>query len=230
MTNWFGENWQDLFCKSRGRCHRLASSFQISLLTKSSKRHSPNLSPHSDSVILCQELVVIFTQECNRPSYSSFVSTWALCNYLKFLQRMGVVVTGTGLAQGYYLLGIPIMHHPFRPVKYFACIHMMDNHVSRLAALAPSRVSLWRKIPAFSLYRKFTALPWGRRFKSYQLHQKSFVILGKSVFVGQRRGLLGGSKYGEGLKRKCEPQTSRRVLQEWIQNARKSLLLLARRP
>ena len=64
---------------------------------------------------------------------------------------MGVVVTGTGLAQGYYLLGILIMHHPSRPVKYFACIHMMVNHVSRLAALAPSRVRLWGKMKSAML-------------------------------------------------------------------------------
>jgi len=61
------------------------------------------------------------------------------------------VVTGTGLAQGYYLLGILIMHHSFRPVKYFACIHMMVNHVSRLAALAPSRVRLWGKMKSAML-------------------------------------------------------------------------------
>ena len=68
------------------------------------------------------------------------------------------MVTGTGLAQGYYLLGILIMHHPSRPVKYFACIHMMENHVPRLAALAPSRVRLWGKMKSALLVSATTML------------------------------------------------------------------------
>jgi len=61
------------------------------------------------------------------------------------------VVTGTSLAQGYFLLGILIMHHISRPVKYFASIHMRDNHVPSLGALCHGRLRLMWKMKSTML-------------------------------------------------------------------------------
>jgi hypothetical protein len=61
------------------------------------------------------------------------------------------VATGTGLALGYYLLGIHIMHHSSRPVKYFASIHMTDNHVPSLAARCHRGLRSMRKMKSTML-------------------------------------------------------------------------------
>jgi hypothetical protein len=56
------------------------------------------------------------------------------------------LVTGTGLAQGYYLLGIIMTHHSSRPMKYFASIPMTDNHFQSLSALYHRTMGLMQKM------------------------------------------------------------------------------------